>query len=157
MSNHFPPRKIVYGYSKNKFEEEQAQLTPGEGYHWLTTESGYWVIINRRIRGNGGATRQESLTCFMLGGRARMDDFIRECRDKCRARDAHRTLVYSGGEHGSWNMAQAKVRRPLHTVMLVRNVFFCFCICLSNWSKQKEEKQKHLVGDAKEFLESETW
>ncbi len=130
----------VYGYAGAKGEQETStpQLTPGEGSHWLTTAEGRWVVIVRKVRSGGGNTRQESLTCYMLGGRAKMDRFIAECATACREKDLKRTLVYSGGEHGSWNMAQARLRRPMQTVIL-------------------EDKCKNLVLDAREFFDSEIW
>jgi chaperone BCS1 len=129
----------VYGFSgRVKDEPDTPQLTPGEGMHWLTTSDGSWVFLRRTSKGARGNARQETLTCLMIGGRAKVDRFIAECATACRQKDLMRTLVYSGGEHGSWNMAQARVRRPIHTVIL-------------------DSKHLALVTDAREFLGSETW
>ncbi len=129
----------VYGFSgRTKDEPDAPQLTPGEGLHWLTTSDGSWVFLTRRNKGARGNARQETLTCLMVGGRAKVDRFIAECATACRQKDLMRTLVYTGGEHGSWNMAQARVRRPIHTVIV-------------------DMKHRALVTDAREFLGSETW
>ena len=129
-------------------DTKEPQLTPGEGMHWLNAEAtGKWVFVRRISRGRSGgggsssvSGRNETLSVTMLGWtRGNIDAFIEECRRRCNEKDRSRTLLYSGGEHGSWNMAQSKLRRPLSSVFLDNHL------------------AEDLQHDALEFLSSENW
>ena len=134
----------LYGFSHGnghgKDIDHEVQLTPGQGTHWLTTSnSNKWVFIKRSVNGQK-ENRQERIVVTMLGSkRAYLDSFIEEARVLCKERDLSRTLIYSGGEHGSWNMAQSKTRRPMKSVILADN------------------KAMQLLGDINNFLSSKAW
>lgn len=119
------------------------QYTPAPGTYWLQAASGKWVFVTRRRRGDGAVAAnrvEETIRVLMLGRQKRyMDMFLAEAAANCRAKDLKRTLIYTGGEHGSWNMAKTRLRRPLDSVIL------------------PEELGTSIVCDVQEFLQSEAW
>ncbi len=121
------------------------QYTPAPGTYWLRADSGKWLFLTRRrrtavISGLPNARPDETLRIVMLGrNQAHLNAFIAAAAAQCRAKDLKRTLIYTGGEHGSWNMAKARLRRPLQSVILDGGT------------------ADELLRDAVEFLSSELW
>lgn len=128
--------------ASKKGPEELVQYTPAPGTYWLQAGSGKWVFVTRqREDGAAGSSKpMETLRVLMLGRcRVHLDQFIAEAAANCRAKDLRRTLIYTGGEHGSWNMAKTRLRRPLESVIL------------------PGETAASLVRDVQDFLRAEMW
>ncbi|KAL6058306.1 Mitochondrial chaperone BCS1 [Balamuthia mandrillaris] len=136
-----------YGVSEDKETAEQHLLfSPGAGKHRFTF-MGKWIFLERTEAsadpsgGRGLGSEQIILTLFGNNEESRkvVKLLVQEALTHCMHKTKSKTVIYTGDQHGIWNVSVVRPTRPMSAVILADHL------------------AEKLVADAKSFLKSEEW